>query len=302
MMPTYHIGSLDAASRKLLESGESLEPTDSFSEPRSIFLHPKQWQKASLAAKTPISSDTKIFTFRLDHAEQQIGLPIGQHLLVRLRDPVTREAIIRAYTPLSDSPVERGKLDVLVKIYRASDDGKYKGGVMTQALDSIPLGHWVEFKGPIGKFEYLGRGRCTILGRERTVRRFVMVCAGTGITPIFAVLRAVMKDEEDTTFCTVMNGNRCEEDILCKKEIDGLTDGKNDKCRVVHMLSRPGEDWKGGKGRMDRALFEREVGPPKSKDAGGDDLVLVCGPEPMERCVKEHFTDFGWREEDLLFF
>lgn len=302
MMPAYHIGTLDAASRKLLEAGESLEPSDPSSEPRPIFLQSKQWQKASLTAKIPISSDTKIFTFTLDHPEQQIGLPIGQHLMIRLRDPVTREAIIRAYTPLSDSPVERGKLDVLVKIYRASDDGKHKGGAMTQALDSIPLGHWVEFKGPVGKFEYLGRGRCTIGGRERRVTRFVMVCAGSGITPIFAVLRAVMKDEEDTTFCTVLDGNRCEEDILCKKEMDELTGGKNERCRVVHTLSRPSESWKGGKGRMDRVLFEKEIGPPRSKDADGDELVLVCGPEPMEKCVKEHLTNVGWREEDLLFF
>lgn len=300
MMPEYHIGTLDAASRKLLESGEEVD-ADNLSEPQPIFLHSRQWKKASLTTKTAISSDTKIFTFTLDHAAQEIGLPIGQHLMLRLRDPVTREAIIRAYTPISDSAVERGKLDVLVKIYRASEDGKYKGGAMTVALDSLPLGHWVEFKGPVGKFEYLGRGRCTIGGKEKKVSRFVMVCGGSGITPIFAVLRAVLKDPEDTTECVVLNGNRCEEDILCRTEMDDLTNEKNN-CRVVHTLTRPRAEWTGSRGRMDRALFDREVGPPRSHEASGDELVLVCGPEPMERSVRENFIEMGWKDEDLLFF
>lgn len=299
-MPDYHIGTLDAASRKVLESGEEVHMAAS-SEPRPIFLNSRQWLKASLGTKTAISSDTKIFTFTLDHAEQEIGLPIGQHLMIRLRDPVTREAIIRAYTPLSDSVVERGKLDVLIKIYRASEDGKYKGGAMTMALDSIPLGHWVEFKGPVGRFEYLGRGLCTIGGKEKKVKRFVMVCGGSGITPIFAVLRAVMKDAEDTTECVVLNGNRCEEDILCRTEMDGLVKGKQN-CKLVHTLTRPRAEWTGSKGRMDRAMFDREIGPPKSSKANRDELVLICGPEPMERSVKENFIDMGWTDEDLLFF
>lgn len=221
--------------------------------------------------------------------------------MMRLRDPVTREAIIRAYTPLSDSAVERGKLDVLVKIYRSSEDGKYKGGAMTMALDSIPLGHWVEFKGPVGKFEYLGRGRCTIGGKEKQVKRFVMVCGGSGITPIFAVLRAVMKDPDDTTECVVLNGNRCEEDILCRAEMDALAEGKSN-CQVVHTLTRPSEQWTGRRGRMDRALFDSAIGPPRSPEAKRDELVLVCGPEPMERSVKENLTAMGWTDADLLFF
>jgi nitrate reductase (NAD(P)H) len=293
MMPTYHIGTLDAVSQRLLAEAE---PAAEDTSPRPIFLQSKVWSKAILTEKKRISADTRIFSFRLDHEAQLIGLPVGQHLMLRLRDPVSREAIIRAYTPISEGS-EKGKLHVLVKIYYDTPDRM--GGKMTQALDSIPVGHFVEFKGPVGKFEYLGRGRCSIGGRERRVRRFVMVCAGSGITPIFQVLRAVMKDEEDETRCLVLDGNRVEADILCREELDAMARVNEEKCELVYTLTRPGPVWKGLKGRMDRGLFESKVGAPP-EDA--ESLVLICGPETMEKSVHEIFRSMGWKDEDLLFF
>lgn len=293
MMPDYHIGSLDEASKALLGDADV---TPEATTPREVFLQPKVWSKAILSSKQKISADTKIFTFDLDHDSQTVGLPIGQHLMIRLRDPATGEAIIRAYTPISEG-TDRGKLHVLIKIYYDGPDRK--GGKMTQGLDALPLGHAVDFKGPVGKFEYLGRGLCTIGGKERHVRRFVMVCAGSGITPIFQVLRAVMRDRDDGTFCLVLDGNRVEEDILCRAELDAMTEGQDHKCRLHYTLSRPEASWQGLKGRMGRELFEREVGPPPERR---DALVLICGPESMEKNVKHIFTEMGWRGEDLLFF
>ncbi|KAI1338530.1 hypothetical protein F5Y15DRAFT_120568 [Xylariaceae sp. FL0016] len=294
MLVDYHIGTLDAIALKTLTSDE---PETTPETNRPIFLQTKIWTKAILSSKTNLSPDTKLFTFALEHPEQSVGLPIGQHLMMRLRDPVTREAIIRAYTPISE-PSDRGHLRVLVKVYR--DTADRKGGRMTQALDAIPAGHFVDFKGPVGKFEYLGRGLCSISGKTRKVRRFVMVCGGSGITPIFQVLRAVMTDEEDATFCLVLDGNREEGDILCREDLDRLTAGKEHKCRLLHTLSRAGPSWAGLRGRMGKELYEKEVGPYKSGST--DDLVLVCGPEAMEKSARETFIGMGWKEEDLLFF
>ncbi|KAI5926711.1 nitrate reductase [Camillea tinctor] len=295
MMVDYHIGSLDRASLDALANcgNDAVEGT----EPREIFLQSKAWTKAILSAKKKVSADTKIFTFTLEHAEQLIGLPVGQHLMIRLRDPVTREAIIRAYTPISKG-TDRGKLDVLIKIYH--DTPERKGGRMTRALDSIPVGHFVDFKGPVGKFEYLGRGLCAISGQRRIVKRFIMVCAGSGITPIFQVLRAVMADPEDPTTCLVLDGNRAEEDILCKQELDQMVKGNERRCRLLYALSRPGPSWTGLTGRMGPALFEKEVGPRSS--AGREELVLICGPAALEESVRDIFTGMGWKDDDLLFF
>ncbi|KAI8635251.1 nitrate reductase [Xylariaceae sp. FL1651] len=295
MLVDYHIGTLDKTSQGLLSTGETAAPESAV--PRDVFLDHKVWAKAVLAAKTSVSPDTKIFTFDLEHAGQAVGLPVGQHLMMRLRDPVTREAILRAYTPISASGA-RGRLDVLIKVYRDTD--AQKGGRMTQALDALPLGHFVDFKGPHGKFEYLGRGLCSVSGRERKVRRYVMICGGSGITPIFAVLRAVLADRDDPTACVVLDGNRSEEDILCKAELDALLIGNEHRCRLSYVLSRPGPAWAGGRGRIDKDLIVKEVGT--SMSAEGEDMVLVCGPKPLEESVRSIFTSMGWKDEDMVFF
>jgi len=295
MMQDYHVGSLDEASRALLQNGD--EVSSKASEPRDVFLQSKIWTKAILSSRQEVSSDTRIFNFTLEHENQTIGLPIGQHLMMRLRDPVTREAIIRSYTPISEG-TDKGLLRVLVKVY--FDTKERAGGKMTKALDAIPVGHFVDFKGPIGKFEYLSRGHCTIGGKPRFIKRFIMICAGSGITPIFQVLRAVLKDPEDETRCLVLDGNRLEEDILCKEEIDALVKGKEGRCRLLYSLTKPSEGWTGLRGRVSKELLEEEVGI--CREHSGEELVLICGPETLEKSVHGFLNDMGWKDEDLLFF
>ncbi|KAI1176934.1 nitrate reductase [Nemania sp. FL0916] len=324
MLVDYHIGTLDKTSQRLLATATTKAATTSTSAatsanvlPRAVFLQPSIWSKATLAAKTSVSPDTRLFTFDLEHAAQTVGLPVGQHLTLRLRDPATGAAVQRAYTPISHSSSASGKLDLLVKVYNC--------GRMTQALDALALGQTAEFRGPHGNFTYIGHGRCAVATgsgrlRERHVRRFIMVCGGTGITPILAVLRAVLTDSTDAaTSCVLLDANRSEADILCRAEIDALRaaatttsppiTAKNNRherrCRVTHVLSRPGPGWTGARGYIDKDLVTREVGPgpsTASNDGDGDELVLICGPKLFEESMRAIFLEMGWKREDLVFF
>lgn len=290
-MPDYHIGRLDETSTKVLAEGE---PVHESNEPRPVFLDHRSWNKTLLHSKSQVSWDTRIFRFKLDHEEQALGLPTGKHLMIRLRDPVTREAIIRSYTPISQT-TQKGYCDVLIKIY--ADTADRAGGKMTKALDAIPTGHWVDFKGPIGKFEYLGKGRCSINGREKTVDKFFMICGGSGITPIFQVLRAVMQDREDPTHCTVLNGNRLVEDILCRQDLDKFAEEHPDRCRLLNTLTKGPSDWQGLRGRIGPDLLREHCVKPDESS-----LVLLCGPEPLEKSVHAALLTQGWKEEELMLF
>lgn len=291
MMQKYHIGTMSKEALETLKSG-ALEESNESTEPRETFLQPRRWTKATLTNKKIISWDTRIFTFALEHPKQKLGLPTGQHLMIKLADPSskTNESIIRSYTPVSEATQE-GTVDVLVKIY--FDTPTCPGGKMTTALEKLPLGSTIECKGPTGRFEYRGNGKVLISGKERHVRSFRMICGGSGITPIFQVLRAVMQDQNDPTPCVVLDGNKTEEDILCRTELDAFVAMDQQKCRVVHILNNPSESWTGLRGRVSEELL-REFAMPEEES-----MVLICGPEPMVNVARRLLVGLGWDESNL---
>ncbi|PYH79096.1 nitrate reductase [Aspergillus uvarum CBS 121591] len=290
MMPDYHLGTMDKASLEALNDN-----APEASEPRAEFLQSRTWSKMTLTRKTEVSWDTRIFTFQLEHDKQTLGLPIGQHLMIKVPDPASNtESILRSYTPISETSQE-GTMDLLVKIY--FDTPTQKGGKMTTALEKLPLGSAIDCKGPTGRFEYLGHGKVLVSGKERSVRSFKMICGGTGITPVFQVLRAVMQDKADPTTCVVLNGNRQEEDILCRAELDAFAamDDTN-KCQIVHTLTKAPDSWTGRRGRISEDML-REFAVND-----GESMVLVCGPEAMEKSARTILLAQGWAESDLHFF
>lgn len=290
MMPDYHIGTLDQASLEALKNNS----TETSDEPRAVFLQSRAWTKMTLIEKKDVSWDTRVFVFQLEHEKQALGLPIGQHLMIKVPDASQKnEAIIRSYTPMSDTSLT-GRMELLVKIYFPT--GTIPGGKMTMALDQLSLGSQIDCKGPTGRFEYLGNGRVLISGKERRVRSFKMICGGTGITPIFQVLRAVMQDPADPTMCTVLDGNRLEEDILCRAELDAFVAADGRRCTVVHTLTKGSVGWTGRRGRISEELLA-EYAPP-----GDQSMVLLCGPEAMEKSARKILVAKGWAESDLHFF
>lgn len=293
MMKDYHIGTLDKASQDVLKKDSQGEP--SAETVRSVFLQPRYWTKATLCHRETVSWDTRLFTFKLDHDTQTLGLPVGQHIMTRLGS-YTGDTVIRAYTPISETD-EKGTVTLLVKIYFPTINSP--GGKMSNAMEKLCLGSTIEFKGPIGKFEYQGKGKVLVRGIQRQVQSFRMICGGSGITPIFQVLRAVAQDPDDTTSCVVLDGNRQEEDILCRSELDDIAD-KNDRCEVIHTLTQPSSSWAGRKGRISETMLREYCAVP---DGGaGESMILVCGPEALEAFSRGVLLEQGWKESDLVFF
>ncbi|KAK2801962.1 hypothetical protein FQN50_007518 [Emmonsiellopsis sp. PD_5] len=297
MMVDYHVGTLDTSQGTLSTDDEVLPPT------REIFLNSRAWATSTLVSKTTISPDTRLFTFSLSHDTQTLGLPVGQHVMLKIPDPNSpnNASIIRAYTPISQTTMQ-GTIDLLIKLYPATPPS-YPGGKMTVALDKLALNSSVKFKGPVGKFVYNGRGNVLLNEKPRTVRSFYMICAGSGITPIFQVLRAVMQDADDKTSCVVLDGNREETDILCRDELDAFArDNAESRCRIMHTLTKPSETWAGRKGRISETLLREFVPASRDMEAKGERMVLICGPEALEGAVKKILLGMGWDEADLVFF
>ncbi len=290
MMPKYHIGTLDETARLALkeDSGGSNDVAT-----RPTFLDSRQWLSAELHSKKTVSWDTRIFRFKLARDDQTFGLPVGKHVMIRLQDPTTKETIIRSYTPLS-AINQQGYVDILIKVYLATKEKP--GGRMTQVLDTWPISGTIDFKGPIGKFEYIEPGLCSINGAKKTVTKFIMICGGSGITPIFQVLRAAMQNPEDSTRCVVLYGNRLLEDILCKEQLDDFADTCPERCQILHTLTQAPSQWTGLKGRISTPLLQEHAIRDENT------MVLICGPEAMEKSAHKILLEIGWKEDELVFF
>jgi nitrate reductase (NAD(P)H) len=113
----FHIGTLDG------DVGTKPEDKAEGETACRVFLNQKKWKKVVLVSVKDVSSDTKIYQFSLESAEQELGLPFGQHVYVRLRRKVAKkdgvqvvegELVQRAYTPLSERNT-KGFVDVLIK-------------------------------------------------------------------------------------------------------------------------------------------------------------------------------------------
>lgn len=81
-----------------------------------------------------------------------------------------------------------GHVDLVIKVYRGSQHPNFpEGGKMSQHLEGLEFGDMVEFKGPVGHFEYLGRGEYLLNRKRCSTGAISLIAGGTGITPCWQV-------------------------------------------------------------------------------------------------------------------
>lgn len=108
----FHIGTLSGAASAQAKD----EPTND----AGPFLSQKKWKRVKLVQIDMLSQDTKLFKFALQRPDQELGLPVGQHVYIRLRRKPKKgtseegELVQRAYTPVSKQG-DLGFIEMLVK-------------------------------------------------------------------------------------------------------------------------------------------------------------------------------------------
>lgn len=264
---------------------------------RKVALNSREKISCKLVSKTYISHNTRLFRFALPSEDQLLGLPVGKHIF--LYATIGDKLCIRAYTPTS-SVDEVGFFDLLIKVYFKGVHPKYpNGGLMSQHLDSLSIGSMLDVKGPLGHIEYTGRGNFLVHGKQRFAKRLAMLAGGTGITPIYQVAQAILKDPEDHTEMHLVYANHAEDDILLREELDAWAKTHCDRFKVWYVVGIAKEGWQYSVGRITESIM-REHLPKSSSDA----LALTCGPPPMiEFAVQPNLEKMGYDiKNDLLVF
>ncbi|KAK9903043.1 hypothetical protein M0R45_001294 [Rubus argutus] len=256
-----------------VESMSSLAPIKEITPVRSVALTPREKIPCKLVTKTSISHDVRVFRFALPSEEQTLGLPVGKHIFVCAT--IEGKLCMRAYTPTS-SIDEVGYFDLVVKIYFKNVHPRFpNGGLMSQYLDSLPIGSVLDVKGPLGHIEYNGKGNFLVHGKPKFAKKLAMIAGGTGITPIYQVAQAILKDPEDDTEMHVVYANRTEEDILLREELDAWAK-EHERFKVWYVVENGKEGWEYSVGFITEDILREHV-----PDGSGGSLALACGPPPM---------------------
>jgi NAD(P)H-flavin reductase len=206
---------------------------------------------------------------------------------------------MRAYTPAS-SDDELGYFDLVVKIYRANEHPRFPlGGKMSQYLDSLAIGDTIEVKGPVGHMHYLGNGQYTLDKVPHCTARINMIAGGTGITPMYQVIKAVLKNSDDKTEMALLYANQSPDDILLREELDALA-AEDSRFKVWYTVDRVEEEenWAFSIGFVNKDMVESNLFP-----AAPDAITVICGPPPMVKfaCLPA-LTAIGFTEEQCIQF
>lgn len=225
-----------------------------------------------------LKSETRLVSrlrFALQSPDHVLGLPVGKHIL--LSASINGKFCMRAYTPTSNDD-DVGYLELVIKVYFKNAHSKFPmGGLFSQYLDSLKLGDTIDVKGPVGHITYLGKGHFLINNKPKFVTKIAMLAGGTGITPMFQVIRAIVSNPEDKTEINLLYSNRNEEDIMLRKELDGWQ-SQHANFKVCYTLTGAGvsDDWKFCKGRICEAMVKKHL-PPGCAES----LALLCGPPEL---------------------
>ncbi|KIW08582.1 uncharacterized protein PV09_00546 [Verruconis gallopava] len=210
-----------------------------------------------------LSPNTKKLTFSFPEENQVSGLHVASALLTKYKGPEMEKPVLRPYTPTSDEG-QQGYLELVVK--------KYPNGPMSTHLHEMEPGQRLDFKGPLPKYPW----------SENKHQHIALIAGGTGITPMYQLIRAIFSNPNDKTKVSLIYGNVTESDILLKKELQEIENTYPQRFKAFYLLDKPPEKWQGGTGFVTKELLKTLLPEPKEGDAI---KVFVCGPPGMYKAI-----------------
>lgn len=154
-------------------------------------------------------------------------------------------------------------MDLVIKTY---PDGK-----LSTYFDNLNVGQRVNFKGPLPKYPW----------EANKHKHIGLVAGGTGINPMYQLIRAIFQNPEDKTKVTLVYGNVTEDDILLKKELQELENTYPQRFKVFYLLDKPPKEWVGGSGYVTKELLKTVLPEPKEENI----KLFVCGPPGLYKAV-----------------
>ncbi|MDZ4750666.1 MAG: 1,2-phenylacetyl-CoA epoxidase subunit PaaE [Flavobacteriales bacterium] len=203
----------------------------------------------------------------------------GQYLT--LRQTIAGEDLRRSYS--ISSGINDNELRVAVK--------EVPGGAFSQFVNrELKVGDEMQVMTPTGNF--------TTTLDESANRSYLLIAAGSGITPIISIARSVLRKEPKSEV-NLIYGNRLFNSIIFRDALEDLKDRYIGRFRVFHVLSGEPNEIPLFHGRIDSeklAMFDRTFIPMAHMDA-----AFICGPEPLINASSNYLESLGMSKEKIHF-
>jgi ferredoxin-NADP reductase/mono/diheme cytochrome c family protein len=223
-----------------------------------------------LASITPQTSDAKTLRFTIADGRKLNARP-GQFLTFSFL--FDGKKVFRSYS-ICSSVARSGYVEITAK--RVS-----QGCVSVFLNDRASVGMTVEANGAFGRFCF----------DESKHQKIVLLAAGSGITPMMAILRYIDDLCLETTV-TLLYCVRTSNDIMFRGELEELR-ARLKNFQYHLLLSQPHTEWPGPRGHVRREFVENAVGNIASRD------FFLCGPPSFMETSRAILTDLGVKAEHI---
>jgi len=193
----------------------------------------------------------------------------GQFFFVTIKAQDGKE--LSKHFSLSSSPTEKTHIEFTKKL---SDSD------FSAALKALKEGDWARIDAPYGKFTFEGEHE-----------RIGLLGGGIGITPFISICK-YCTDTRQKTKVTLLYGNRAENDIAFRKELEALQK-QNTNLKVVFTLNEASSEWKGATGFITAEMIKKEM--PDFKET----MFYTCGPPAMVQVMEKLVEQLGLPKTQL---
>ncbi len=232
----------------------------------------------SLKVKEVVRETNDAVTVYFDPAGREINYKPGQFFTLIMN--IDNQSIRRSYS-LCTSPDTDEFPGVTVK--------RVEGGLVSNYINSeFRAGDEIELMEPMGVFT-------TDISHNQE-RNLVFFGGGSGITPLMALSKSILKLEPKTKI-TLLYANRDTDSIIFKSKLAELENTSDGKFKVFYVLETAPENWIGYRGRLTPGIIGDVLG--KVSDQGEVTEYFMCGPEGMMMAISTAFRELGLPKEKL---
>lgn len=278
----------------------------------------KEYQECILIKKDKLNHDTFKFRFKFKN-NQNCKLNIGGHYLLKFdeykqhkigkRRLSFMEPCIRAYTPVDfDNDDDNTYFDLVIKIY--------KNGRMSQHLNNMKIGDYILAKQHYNdkKIKYIKYGDINkfIFGNptysmkdnvyyELNINQINMICGGTGITPIFKVIKHLFNAQNNIKI-RLFYSNKTINDILLFNQLNEMsTNNNNNNIEINYFITNQKEE-KHDDISFNFERMNKEIIQNKGFKPNENCISLLCGSTKMNQIIQNYLKEIGFDDKYIYIF